>query len=112
MEILVAMFVLSYVIGRITVIENSVYKNTTDTFRFTFENKVVFFVILLIKIAVAYFLISVFIPDDSIKNIAIDNASNSSISISKAVYSFESRLLLAFLGTAIGGMVGIYKIKN
>ena len=114
MYILIAMFVMSYIIGRITVLENSVYKSNEDTVRFTFGNKFIFFILYAFKVVIAYYVMVIFIPDESLRRIAIEDTTDANLvpAITKAIYSFETRVVIACVGTLLGDIVGIFKIKN
>ena len=111
MEILIGFFVASYLIGRIVLLENNIYKKNEGTLRFTSGNLFKFAIICCVKIFIAFEIISIFIPDETVRNLKYASTSANPV-ISKAVYQIETRLLIAFLGVAIGDFVGIFKLKN
>ena len=113
MGVLIAIVIVSYIIGRITIIENLVYKSNTGIYKYTIKNKFLFFILFAIKVSIAIAISSFFVPADEITKLKAINSSSSFLTnYSEKLLTYEMRIVACTMGVLIGDFMGIWKMRD
>ena len=110
---IVAIIVVSFLIGCIHFLENLLYQNTEGLQKFTLFNKMVFFFLALVKIVIALKVSTLFIPASVLEEMEIDFMDNSLMNTMAGEVAEYEKYLVASIASAIAGcFVAIFRLKE